>query len=536
MVTLESRIQRHILGSLTTVATAAEKREALLRDWYRTRRERVALGDRAGAFLFAEGDDPGRARTLAKLLRHNGVEVLRTTESLATSSFMPIAAGNLPLSAAVGSYLVALSQPHGALAAALLEKEAKMAQKPSYDTTAWSLPLLFNVQTWFAPTKPKVATAVGDENPRQPPLPEARFAYVLPAGAEDREGTLARLLQEGFRARVVTEPFRVGERRFGAGSVIFPVGRNDGSKLQARLQTLREARLHPVGILDSAHADEGPDLGSPKVLPIRAPKVAVLMESPADSMACGAVFHTLMEAGLPFVQLRSSRLQRTDLRPYSHLVLVDDHTQGKAWQRSFGEAGTSTLKTWIQDGGTLVAFQGASLFASRAGLAEAGFRFLAKRDEEARLKEKDPKREAPKPEAVELIQPWSGREDRDLQETIPGALLRVRVDPSHPLTWGLNATEATVLDTSDPILELSPGGENPIFFPKADLKVSGLLPKALEPKLHHTAYLLREKRGKGTVILFSGNPVFRASTPFTPRAFLNAIFFGAYRTDPEDED
>jgi len=535
MVTLESRVRRHVLGSLITVATAAEQREALLKDWYRSRRARIDQGDRAGAFVFAEGEDPGRARAMAELLRRNGVEVMRTSESLSTATFTPIAAGKLPLTAASGSYLVPLDQPHGALAAALLEKEAKMVQKPSFDTTAWCLPLLFNVQAWFAPTRPKVATVSHEESPVPPPLPEASWAYALAAGAEGREATLSRLLQEGFKARVVTEAFRVGTQRFGAGTVIFPAPRGEEANLRARLLTLRERNAHPVEALSSAHADEGPDLGSPKVQELKAPKVAVIIENPADAMACGAVFQALMERGLPFVQLRSSRLPKADLRRYSHLVLVDDNSQGKAWQRSFGEQGTATLKSWIQDGGTLVAFQGGSLFACRVSLTDTAFHFLAKRDEEARLKEKDPKRESPKPDAAELTQPWSGREDRELQETIPGALLRVQVDPSHPLAWGLNATEAAVLNTSDPILELSPGGENPISFPKQELKVSGLLPKSLEPKLHRTAYLLREKRGKGAVILFSGNPVFRASTPFTTRAFTNALFFGSYRPEGTEE-
>jgi len=536
LVTLESRVQRHVLGSLTTVATAAENREALLKDWHHSRRERIAQGNRAGAYILAEGDDPDRAHALAELLRRNGIEVFRTAENTATSGFLPIATGSLPMSAPAGSYLVPLAQPHGALAAALLEKEGKMAQKPSFDTTAWSLPLLFNVPTWFAPVTPKVALAKGTQTTHQPTLPEARYAYALPAGVEGREPVLSALLTEGFKASVVSKSFQVGTGRFGAGTVVFPVGSNDAQKLRTRLLELGKVNRVQVAALDSAHVDDGPDLGSPKVLAIRAPKVAVIIESPADPMACGAVFHTLAEAGLPFVQLRASRLQGTDLRRYSHLVLVDDHAQGKAWQRTFGEAGSATLKGWIQDGGTLIAFQGASLFANRVGLTETGFHFLAKREEEARLKEKDPKREAAKPDATDLIQPWGEREDRNLQETIPGALLRVKVDPTHPLTWGLNATEAAVLDTSDPILELSPGGENPIYFPKADLKVSGLLPKPLEPKLYQTAYLLREKRGQGTVILFSGNPVFRASTPFTTRAFLNALYFGAYRLELPDDD
>lgn len=536
LVTLESRVQRHFLGSLTTVAAVSEFRESLLKDWHRSRRERMALGDRAGAFILAEGDDPGRARALAELLRRNGIEFSRTTENLATANFGAVAAGSLPAIAPSGSYLVPLDQPRGALAAALLEKDAQVAQKPSYDTTAWSLPLVFHVPAWFAAVKPKVATTADPAGSPLPPLAEAQAAYLLPAGAEGREALLARLLQEGFTAQFATEPFRIGAQRFGPGTVFFPAPRNDGTRLHARLQTLRKETPQPVFALDSGRSDEGPDLGSPKMLPLRLPRVAVVIESPADPMACGAVFHTLLSAQIPFVQLRATRLLASDLGRYTHLVLVDDHAQGKAWQRSLGEAGSSALKAWVQGGGTLIAFQGASVFASRAGLTEAGFRFLAKRDEEARQKEKDPKREAPKPETGDLLQPWSGRQDRELQETIPGALLRVKVDASHPLAWGLNATEAAVLDTSDPILELSPSGENPIFFPKVELKVSGLLPKILEPRLQQTAYLLREKRGKGAAILFSGNPVFRASTPFTTRAFLNAVFFGAYRQSAADDD
>ncbi|MCX6549366.1 MAG: hypothetical protein NTW40_15185, partial [Acidobacteria bacterium] len=180
------------------------------------------------------------------------------------------------------------------------------------------------------------------------------------------------------------------------------------------------------------------------------------------------------------------------------------------------------------------AFQGGAAYVSRAGLTTTGFHLLGKEAEEARLKEKDPKREAPKTDPAELVQPWDKREDRALAESIPGAYLKARVDGSHPLAWGLHAPQgAAVLDNNDPILELSAGGENPIHYAKEDLKVSGLLPKALETRLQQSAYALREHSGTGTVILVAGDPVFRAQTPFTRRLLFNAIFFGAYRPTPE---
>ncbi len=166
---------------------------------------------------------------------------------------------------------------------------------------------------------------------------------------------------------------------------------------------------------------------------------------------------------------------------------------------------------------------------------DLGLHYLSKAAEEAWQKEKDPKREKPKLEPGEQLQPWGQREERALKESIPGALLKVKVDLTHPLAWGLHGPEGAALNTSDLILEASPSGENPIFYPKEPLRLAGLLPSALEPKLQQTSYALRERKGKGALILFSGDPLFRGSAPFTTRAFLNAIFFGGY-APPEDED
>jgi hypothetical protein len=531
LLTLEGRLQRHTAASLATVATAAAERQALLWDFQRARRERVALGDRAGAFLVAEGEDPGRAQALVALLERNGIEVLRTSAELATQGLEPI---GLARSSTVpaGSYLVPLDQPRGALAQALLEGEAHMGPKPTYDATAWSLPLAFNVPTWRAKTRPQIATKTA-RPPADAGLPEAAWGYLIPAGHEGVERTLATLLREGFKATALAEPATFQNQRLEAGTIVLPRSTNPPG-LRARLEALRRENQHPVLPTDTAQMASGPDLGSNRSLILRAPHIAVLMDRPANPTAFGALAHTLTEAGQPFVQLRADRLGATSLTRFTHVVIVDDGAQGKAWQQVLGDGGAAKLKAWIADGGSLLAFQGGAAYASRAGLTPTGYHLLAKAAEEGRLKEKDPKRETPKADPAELIRPWDKREDRALAESIPGAFLKARVDGSHPLAWGLHAEQgAAVLDTNDPILELSAGGENPLYYAKEGLKVSGLLPKPLEDKLQQSAYAIREHAGQGTVILVAGDPVFRAQTPFTRRLVFNAIFFSAYRPSVE---
>jgi hypothetical protein len=531
VLTLENRIQRHTTSSLATVATAAANRQALLWDFQQARRDRVALGDRAGAILLAEGEDAARTQDLVALLQRNGIEVLRTQADLSPAGLEPIGLAKgtgLP----TGSYLVPLNQPKGALAQALLEGEAHMGPKPTYDTTAWSLPIAFHVPAWRAKVRPTVSTAPLHASPAVS-LPEAAWGYLIPAGHEGAERTLAALLQEGFKGTALGEPTIYKGQKLGAGTLVFPVRRN-APGLRARLETLMQRHHHPVLATDTAQMSSGPDLGSNRALNLKAPSLAVLMDRPANPMAFGALAHTLTEAGLPYVQLRADRLGAVSLKRFTHVVLVDDDAHGKAWQQFLGEGGAAKLKAWIAEGGSLLAFQGGAAYASRAGLTATGYHLLAKGAEEARLKEKDPKRESPKAEPADLVRPWDKREERNLEESIPGAFLKVQVDGSHPLAWGLHAEGGgAVLNTNDPILELSAGGENPLHFPKEDLKVSGLVPKAMEPKLQQTAYALRERSGLGAVILVAGDPVFRAQTPFTRRLLFNAIFFGAYRPTTE---
>jgi hypothetical protein len=537
ILTLESRLQRHTAASLATVATAASERQALLWDFQRARRERVTLGDRAGAFLLAEGGDPGRARALVSLLQQNGIEVLRTTADLATTGFEPIGLTRAP-SLPPGSYMVPLDQPRGFLAQALLEGEARTGPKPTYDMTAWSLPLAFHVPVWRVKTRPRVSTAA-IQSPIHAELRDAAWGYLLPAGHEGVERTLATLLTEGFKATALAEPARHQEQRLEAGTIILPLRMNPPG-LKARLEVLRRLNQHPVWPTDTAQMASGPDLGSNRSVRLKAPRIALLMDRPVNPTAFGALAHTLTEAGLPFVQLRADRLGTASLKDFTHVVIADDSghghdsAQGKAWQQVLGESGAAKLKAWIAEGGSLLAFQGGAAYASRAGLTPTGYHLLAKGAEEARLKEKDPKREPSKADPADLVRPWDKREDRALEESVPGTFLKVHVDSSHPLAWGLHAEgDAAVLDTNDPILELSQGGENPLHYAKEDLKVSGLLPKAMEAKLQQTAYAIRERSGRGSVILVAGDPVFRAQTPFTRRLLFNAIFFGAYRPSTE---
>ena len=58
------------------------------------------------------------------------------------------------------------------------------------------------------------------------------------------------------------------------------------------------------------------------------------------------------------------------------------------------------------------------------------------------------------------------------------------------------------------------------------LRMSGLLWPEASQRIANSAYLTREAKGNGQIILFSSQPNFRGSTKATNRLLLNALVYG----------
>ena len=58
------------------------------------------------------------------------------------------------------------------------------------------------------------------------------------------------------------------------------------------------------------------------------------------------------------------------------------------------------------------------------------------------------------------------------------------------------------------------------------LRMSGLIWPEAAKRLANSAYVTRESKGNGQVILFSATPHFRASTHGSARLLLNALIYG----------
>jgi hypothetical protein len=550
LVTLRDGVVHHHTGTMATLKLTAENKERRLRDFYQYKKSAIDEGSREPMkqVILVPGKDEKRAAILVETLRAQRIEVYKTMTPLKLSkahSYMGGPAAARELSA--GAYVIPMAQPQKRLARALLEiepgfkdeflrnEERKkkradlLGERPRdgfYDTTAWSLPILHGVEAYWAEDQVAQSNMVRVDGPILPasnaPVAAATYGYVFGPESFGSMPMLAQLLKEKFNTVVATESFRVAGRDFPRGSIIARVERNPAA-LHERINQLAAdngVALFPLG---SARVESGPDFGEDPYVELTSPRIAVVTDEPTDARGYGATWFTLEQRlGLPFTAIKIEQLKSANLSRYDVIVLP--HGSPAAYQEMLGERGIDRLKRWADGGGTLVLIKGAAAFATRKGV-EWTSSTLKKHQATVRLFFEEPT-EAPRIEEKDdaTKKPDTAPPTREMElPRIPGALVRVKVDPEHFLGMGY-AGDIGATISSNYAFTISKQGKNVAAFPdEASLKLAGFMWPESRKALARTLFAWIEPAGRGQAILFADDPNFRAAQLSTMRLFFNAV-------------
>jgi hypothetical protein len=115
-------------------------------------------------------------------------------------------------------------------------------------------------------------------------------------------------------------------------------------------------------------------------------------------------------------------------------------------------------------------------------------------------------------------------------EGVPGLIGRATLDRTHWLTWGYPREHLPVLVSGNSFFSPSRRGDNPVSFLGKDLVLSGFTwPGNTERLLTGAVWAAVENVGRGKVILFAEDPLFRAFWRGPAGLFNNALLMGAGR-------
>ncbi|MFQ5752534.1 MAG: M14 family metallopeptidase, partial [bacterium] len=556
-------VQHHFISSLATAENTARNHDSLLRYFYKFRQSAIQEGnqERVKEFIIQPGSDPNRAAKLASNLLSQGIEVKQAKAAFTNSKVRDYYDDKLQSKKfPAGTYLVSLAQPEKHLVKTLLAKHTPMAESfikkqirrykkrlrdQIYDVTGWSLPLLYDVDCYMAETASRGQFEVL-ENPVQVQGQvrgaKAHLAYLIPWGTNSAAKALAQIFQEKLQVFCADKSFKLNSQNFPRGSLIIKV-KNNPPDLHQRLEKIAASTGVDIYPTNSAWVEEGINFGSNQVRFLKKPKIAMAYQIPTRSYSVGWTRYLLeQEFSYPVTIINTLQLGRIDLNKYNVLILPDAARFLGGYGQILGESGANKIKTWVQNGGTLVTIGEAThwLTGEKVGLLATTRELKGGKPEKSKQEEKKPeKSKQPSKPATSPAQPGATPQapfdlekaiqpEKELPGATPGAIMRVKLDMEHWLAFGYDG-DTNVLVSSRNIftpMKLDKGRNIGLYMPEDKLLVSGFTWQDAKKQIANKAYLMYQPLGRGHVVAFAEDPNYRAFMDGLNLLFMNAIFFG----------
>ncbi len=549
-MTYRDTVRNHFITSLGTAQTVAENRKKLLDDFYDFQVSAIEEGRRENirSYLVPAQNDQAAADKMAGLLVRQGVEVGRATAAFS-------ACGK---SYEAGSYVIDLAQPRKRLVRTLLdtdvpmddeflaEQERRRAKKIGdeiYDVTAWSLPLMMNVETHSCSRSVNApVVAAGSELVRPGTVSggQGSVAYLVSWGSASAVRLLTNALRRGLAVKSSDLAFTHMGTRYPSGTLILDTADNP-EDLRSIMEELARETGANVTAVDDSWVTDGPNFGSMRVVRFSAPKVAILWDTPTSSYSAGNTrFVIERQFDYPVTAIRVSTLARGDLSKYQVLIMPE---AWPAYRPAIGDEVIAKLKDWVERGGVLIGVGNATRL-----LADPKVDLLAIRRENAVVESDDDEKKPAKKngeESEEATVEGSYVEDRDEFEalitaekaspdSVAGVLARANVDPDHWLGAGVASTINVLVRGPDIYTPIRlDKGVNVASFPGAEeLLASGYMWEQNRKQMAYKPFAVAQPAGRGFVIAFTQDPNVRAYLDGLNVIFMNAIMRGSAHARP----
>ena len=501
--TLRDIVDYELIATIALLETAADQREALLKQIYEVNRATVesgAKGDPAAIIIPVEKQhDPREAYHLVERLQMAGVEVSRAEGEIeADGKKYPS-----------GTFVIPMSQVFARYAKDLLEKQTypevrrspNSPPEPPYDVTAWSLGMQMGVETVFVkkplPNSAKLSKVGASLKPIGEMRGEgARFSFDYKG--PDSAIAVNRLLKAGAKPEIVPPANNEGTRVSGTGAsrdLLQSLSREFGLLISTV----------PMANGKAGRAASAPENALPPAsLRLRAARLG-LYQPWTSNMDEGWTRWVLEQYEFGYTSLHNADIKAGKLREKFDVILLADQqtrdilngndfkTIREEYRGGIGESGLEALRQFVREGGTLIAM-GAS-----CDLAIDKF-----------------------PIPVRNLKRSLTRD----QHFAPGTVVRIQVDNTHPLGLGM-PFETYGFYNNSPFFALVEGFSSQrasvvARYPNSDVVASGWLKG--EDLMAGRAAVVSVEMNPGRIVLFGLRPQHRAQTRATFPLLFNALY------------
>ena len=579
-------VHHQYVSTLINLKTLRENSKAMYKDYWDGRKFNISSNSKYAnrSYVILPTKNNGRLNVLANKLKAQEIEIYKNNKPISVSNVLKqngVIEDEYTIPS--GSMIIPNKQPEAPLISAILEfdaeidesvlqeekqKSIKNGSSLMYDTTAFNFTMMYGLP---AVTVPQNITKNLDVwSPYQETIEVNKGAVMWAVdGKDDRSVAFAaRLMEQNIEVRIIDKDSSLSGHNLSRGSVVVIAMDNPAFKdlHLAVNSTALSLDLSVVSIESGFGPGELPDWGGRHFRLLERPQIAILSHEGFSSYDVGVSWWSLdHHLGIRHSQLNSSLTAYGDLRRYNTIILPSGNPDISDYAKSM-------LMDWVKQGGTLIANNASSrsIISSNIGNVKninktfensKTFNFDLMREIYSLEDQIDITNANDNKANLQISYPWESTdktytkdqlEMRDKWQSLlmpSGAFVATRNDDEHWLTFGTDKI-LPVLYSNYPILmtggsseavlrigELMPNSEisenrtiNWSQIPAGydmNVRMSGLVWPEASQRIANSAYLTRERIGKGQIILFSGEPNFRGSARGTNRLWLNAVVYGS---------
>jgi hypothetical protein len=543
LLTYKDTVHKHFVASISTAEGVADNHAKLLNDFYQYQVDAIASGisdKKERIYLLPTQQDRAGAHKLATLMARHGVEVNQSTESFN-------ACGK---DYSAGTYWIDTAQPRGKFVKTTFTQQvdmpsefikeqerrrARLLNDEIYDVTAWSLPLMFNIETDACKKAIKVESVRITETHKlqgEVSNPQASVAFLVAWGDMAAGRFLTGALQQGLVVKSADKAFVLEDKQaFSAGTLIIE-RRTNNADYAALVSKLAEQTGALVVGVDSSWVTDGPSFGSRNTITMRAPNIAMAWDEPVYSQSAGNTrFVIERQLNYPVTAIRTGKLSKANLANYQVLILPSGD-----YKQSFDKSAVNKLKSWVSNGGVLVTFGKATQFVASSDVA------LLDVKREFAYKEKILKQSVEKDQSRVKGRLFTHKQDlidaseaqQKSPDNVAGILANVEVDEEHWLTAGVNKNVVALVSGTDIYQPITLNSGKNIAWFRGPEKVlaSGYLWQENKKQLAYKPFLIHQPLGKGMLVSFTQEPTTRAYLDGLNVLLTNSIFRAAAHAKP----
>ncbi|OKS89136.1 M14 metallopeptidase family protein [Mucilaginibacter polytrichastri] len=501
-LTLADRIEHHHTTGLSTIEMSSVYATKVLTEYKKFfDNGRINPPGEYKTYI-VKNDNPDKIALLAQLLDKNGIQYGYGAAKTSLAGYNYFNGKDEAFTASDKDLVVNAYQSKAVLLNVLFEPKTFIPDSNTYDITAWSLPYAYGLKAYGLKESVKPTNSTLPAKPVDKAVLGTPYAYVgIWQSAKDVR-FLAALMKNHIKVHYAELPFEAGGKKYGAGSLIITRAGNNTPNFEQTVNKVAADNSRQLSVLTSGFVEKGADLGSGYVHNLRQPKVMLIAGDQVNSEEMGEVWHYFeQQINYPITLVRFQDLNRIKMADFDVAIFPDGN---------YSDLPVDKLQSWIRDGGKLIAVGDA------VGAFVGKGTFAIKRKEE----KKDDKADAKK---FAIIPTYEGRNHEYIKSAVPGAIYKINIDNTHPLGFGYPNYYYTLKLSDDVYDFLGDDGWN-VGTIKKDAYVSGFAGQKAKAKLVDGLLIGVQNMGRGSVVYFVDDPLFRSFWENGKLLFSNAVF------------